>query len=99
MNIIAQPADPRINELLELEQEEGQPLALRPETIILLEDAGWVVEPFTAQFWRDPAFQPDLTLASLAGMGHLVAATDRATAYQLTADPSLYWNQPTGRPE
>ena len=97
MSSLPHPADKRITELQQLEQEEGQPLALRPETIVLLEDAGWIVEPFTAQFWRDPAFSPDRTLASIAGMAHLVERSE--SAYQLTAEPSLYWNQPTNRQE
>ena len=77
MNIIAQPTDPRITELLNLEQEEGRRLALRPETIILLEDAGMVVEPFTAQFWRDPAVEPaTLTLPALADLMVLVQTSE-----------------------
>lgn len=77
MNSLPHPADKRITELLDLEREEGQPLALRPETIILMEDAGWVVEPFTAQFWRDPAVGVTCTLASLAGLAQLAAASER----------------------
>lgn len=77
MNILPQNADPRIAELNQLAADEGQPLALRPETIIVLEDAGWIVDPFTAQFWRDPAAQPaELSLATLAGFARLVAASE-----------------------
>lgn len=66
MSSLPQPDDKRIAELLTLASEEGRPLALRPETIIILEDAGMVVDAFTAQFWRDPAVEPPaLTLASL----------------------------------
>lgn len=54
MDIITQ-TDPRINELLQLAQEECRPLALSPETICALEDAGWIADPFTAQIWPDQA--------------------------------------------
>ncbi len=77
MNILPQNADPRIAELNQLAADEGQPLALRPETIILLEDAGMVVEPFTAQFWRDPAVEPPtLTLTALADLMVLVQTSE-----------------------
>lgn len=80
MNSLPHPADKRITELLDLEQEEGQPLALRPETIILLEDAGWVVEPFTAQLWRGPARTAptvnDLMLSTFASLSHLFGNAD-----------------------
>lgn len=78
MNSLPHPADKRITELLDLEREEGQTLALRPETIILLEDAGWVVEPFTAQMWRDPASPAptvsELMLSTFAPLSHLFGA-------------------------
>lgn len=78
MNSLPHPADKRITELQQLEQEEGQTLALRPETIILLEDAGWVVEPFTAQIWRDPAWPAptvnELMLSTFAPLSHLFGA-------------------------
>ena len=45
--MIAQ-TDPRINEILQLARDEGRPLALPPETVCALEDAGWVVDPFSA---------------------------------------------------
>lgn len=54
MDIITQ-TDPRINELIELAQEEGRPLALSPQTICALEDAGYLADPFTGMIWRDPA--------------------------------------------
>ena len=49
-----QTQDPRIAELLELAAAEGLPLAVRPETVCALEDAGWLIDPFTGQLWRDP---------------------------------------------
>lgn len=76
MNSLPHPADKRITELLDLEQEEGQPLALRPETIVIMEDAGWIVDPFTALFYRDPAAQPELSLATLAGFTRLAEASE-----------------------
>lgn len=54
MNIISH-IDPRIQEILELAAEEHRPLALSPETIVALEDNGWMADPFTAQVWPDPA--------------------------------------------
>ena len=49
---MATQTDPRINELLDLAAEQGQPLAMRPETVIAVEDAGWVINPFTGAMWR-----------------------------------------------
>ncbi len=54
MSIVPQ-TDPRIDELLQLAQEDGRPLALAAETICALEDAGYLAEPFTGMIWRDPA--------------------------------------------
>jgi len=51
--MVSQTTDPRITELLQLAIEEGLPLALKPETIIVLEDDGWIVDPFTGYFQRD----------------------------------------------
>lgn len=52
MDILSQP-DPRINEIIALAQEDGRPLALQPETIVFLEDEGYIADPFTGQLWRD----------------------------------------------
>jgi hypothetical protein len=49
----AQDTDNRISEILQLANEEGLPLALSPQTIVALEDCGWIVDPFTGQIWRD----------------------------------------------
>jgi hypothetical protein len=54
MDILSQP-DPRINEIINLAKEEGQPLALHPVTICALEDNGWLADPFTGMIWPDPA--------------------------------------------
>jgi hypothetical protein len=53
MDIITQ-TDPRIQEIVELAQEDGRPLALRPETICALEDNGWLVDLFSGFVLIDP---------------------------------------------
>lgn len=49
-----QTTDPRITEILELAAAEGMPLALHPETIVALEDIGYIADPFTGALWRNP---------------------------------------------
>lgn len=55
MTIVAQAGDPRIVEINELAAEENLPLALSAETIVALEDAGFMADPFTGLLWPDPA--------------------------------------------
>lgn len=50
-----QANDPRITEILELAAAEALPLALRPETVIALEDIGVMADPFSGQLWFNPA--------------------------------------------
>ncbi|MCO5208663.1 MAG: hypothetical protein M9936_03135 [Caldilinea sp.] len=77
MPILSQESDPRIAELNELAKEAGQPLAISAVTIIQLEDAGWVVDPFTGEHWRNPDIEPiQLSLATQAGFIRLVASTE-----------------------
>lgn len=71
MSIVPQ-TDPRIDELLQLAQEDGRPLALAAETICALEDAGWLADPFTAQLWPDPARQQ----TALPGMVIMLVSAD-----------------------
>lgn len=76
MDILSQP-DPRINEIIALAQEDGRPLALQPETIVFLEDEGYIADPFTGQLWRDPAAN---TQRSLAVLERLADHLDRLSA-------------------
>ncbi len=63
--------DPRITELLDLASIEGLPLALRPETIVAIEDAGWLCHPFTGQLFREqPGRPPVLALDVLVSTLH-----------------------------
>ena len=51
--------DSRITDLRDLEATESRDLAYRPRTILAIEDAGWMVDPFTGQLWReDPSCLP-----------------------------------------
>lgn len=50
-----QANDPRITEILELAATEGLSLALRPETVIALEDIGVMADPFSGRLWFNPA--------------------------------------------
>ena len=71
---MAASQDRRIAELLELAAEQGQPLGVRPETVCAVEDAGWMIDPFTGQLWRfDPAYVPaERALGFLATALHTV---------------------------
>lgn len=81
MPILSQESDPRIAELNELAKEAGQPLAISAVTIIQLKDAGWVVDPFTGEHWRNPDIEPiQLSLATQAGFIRLVASTEERAA-------------------
>jgi hypothetical protein len=73
--------DPRINELLALAVEQGQPLAIAPETICAIEDAGWVIDPFTGQLSREyPLYVPvGQSLGFLATALCAVIGRDHAT--------------------
>ena len=60
--------DTRITDLQDLAAVEGRALALRPATVCAIEDAGWMVDPFTGQLWREaPA-----SLPAAAALGCLV---------------------------
>jgi hypothetical protein len=61
--------DPRITEILNLAAETGMPLALRPETIVALEDYGYMADPFTGALWHDPD-QPVRFFMPQATHGH-----------------------------
>lgn len=76
MSILSQDSDPRIAELNELATEAGKPLAISAVTIVMLEDAGWIVDPFTGEHWRNPDIEPiQLSLATQAGFIRLVEST------------------------
>lgn len=49
----AHATDKRIEELLEVEEAEGRALALPIERVLELEDAGFVVDILTGEFWRE----------------------------------------------
>ena len=66
----ASPQDPRIVELLDLEAEQGQPLAMPPAQICALEDSGWIVEPFTGVLLPHPPTAQWPTPAGLATALH-----------------------------
>ena len=50
---MADQRDPRIAELLDLATTEARPLAVQPTMICALEDAGWMVDPFTGAVERE----------------------------------------------
>jgi hypothetical protein len=56
--------DQRIAEIETLAAEDGLPLAVQPATVCALEDAGWVVDPFTGQLWPEPT-RPGIDLNAL----------------------------------
>ena len=59
--------DTRYTDLQDLAAVEGRALAYRPATVAAIEDAGWMVDPFSGQLWRENAALP-----AAAALGCLV---------------------------